>query len=117
MPASAFGSTSRTEDTCGEPVPFLHSSLFSVRVGPHHRLITSNARQEGSVSLATTEHAVDSSSKYLYLLVDVSMSIDPEERARVLNAFIDGLPCECGINCCASIYANGFDFTCTFPHS
>ena len=26
-----------------------------------------------------------------------------------------GLPCECGINCCASIYANGFDFTCTFP--
>lgn len=77
------------EDGCGEPLAFRHSSLFNVRAGDENRLITSNERQEGSVSLVTTDHDVGSAIKYTYLLVDVSMSIDPDERARVLDSFID----------------------------
>lgn len=77
------------EDGCGQPIPFLHSSMFSVRAGVNNRLITSNARQEGRVTLVSNDHVVDSASKYMYLLVDVSMSIAPDERARVLNSFID----------------------------
>ena len=76
------------QDGCARPIPFLPAGNFTARAGPNHRLITDNARQEGTVS-KVSPHVVDSSAKYLTLLVDASMSIDPTERAQVLNAFID----------------------------
>ena len=45
----------------------------------------------------------------------LSKPIPSDDAILEIGRALLGLPCECGINCCASIYANGFDFTCTFP--
>ena len=76
-------------DSCGAPIPFLDRSAFQCRAGPAHRLITEYFRQEGAVTIVEQENVVDSSAKYMVLLLDISMSMVFSELIRITRSFID----------------------------
>jgi hypothetical protein len=72
-------------DGCNSPVPYATTPDFKVRTGKLQRLITTEKRQEGTV---TTAHNVDRAVEYIELLLDTSLSISMEELQSVVKSFV-----------------------------
>ena len=71
---------------CKKPVPFATTTDFKVRTGKLQRLITTEDRQEGSITKA---HSVaDRAIEYIELLLDTSLSISMAELTSVIKAFV-----------------------------